>query len=94
MSFCSCKITKRFTQSLQTTYKKDVLSFVEVVQNLGNPFDYGDERVTLDTQEVMGPEVTTSLMQIQDLGKQIFFCKFIQNMCHRCLKMQIAQFLV
>ena len=47
--------------SLHVKYRKDVLAFVEIVQQLGNPFASGQELVALDTQEIMEQEVVKSL---------------------------------
>ena len=55
--------------ALQTIFRTDVLAFVEVAEQLGNPFNSGTELVALHTQEVMEKEVVTSLTQLQDLGK-------------------------
>lgn len=57
--------------SLQVKYRKDVLSFVENIEQLGNPFVAGSELVALDTQEVMDQEVVTSLCQVHEVGKDL-----------------------
>jgi len=57
--------------ALQTKFCTDVLAFVEVAEQLGNPFNSGTELVALHTQEVMEKEVVTSLTQVQDLGKDL-----------------------
>ena len=57
--------------SLQVKFRKDVLSFVETVEQLGNPFGYGKDLVALDTREVMEPEVTTSLYMVHEFGKDL-----------------------
>jgi hypothetical protein len=62
--------------ALQTQYKKDVLSFVEIVEQLGNPFDSGHELVALHTQEVMKDDVVASLAQLHNLGKDLH-AKFV-----------------
>ena len=56
---------------MQTKFRTDVLAFVEVAEQLGNPFNSGTELVALHTQEVMEKEVVTSLTQVQDLGKDL-----------------------
>jgi len=57
--------------SLQVKYRKDVLSFVESIEQLGNPFVAGSELVALDTQEVMDQEVVTSLCQVHEISKHL-----------------------
>jgi len=57
--------------ALQTTFRTNVLAFVEVVEQLGNPFNNGKDLVALHTQEVMEEEVVTSLTQLQNLGKDL-----------------------
>ena len=58
--------------SLQVKYRKDVLSFVEIVEQLGNPFaTTGQELVALDTQAVMEQEVVTSLSRVHEVGKDL-----------------------
>jgi len=57
--------------ALQTKFRTNVLAFVEVVEQLGNPFNNGKELVALHTQEVMEEEVVTSLTQLQNLGKDL-----------------------
>ena len=55
---------------MQVKFRKDVLAFVEVVEQIGNPFlSINDELVALDTQIFMEPAVANSMAQIQDLGK-------------------------
>jgi len=56
---------------LQTKFRTNVLAFVEVVEQLGNPFNNGKDLVALHTQEVMEEEVVTSLTQLQNLGKDL-----------------------
>ena len=58
--------------SLQVKFRKDVLSFVEVVEQLGNPFlATSQELVALDTQNVMEQPVATSLSQIREAGQAL-----------------------
>ena len=57
--------------ALQKKYKKDVQSFVDIVEPLGNPFDNIHELVALHTQEVMEDEVVASLAHLHNLGKDI-----------------------
>ena len=57
--------------ALQTKFRTNVLAFVEVVEQLGNPFNNGKDIVALHTQEVMEEEVITSLTQLQNLGKDL-----------------------
>ena len=53
---------------LQVKYRKDVLSFVDYVNQLGNPFLVtGQQLVALNTQEVVEQEVATSLCKIPEL---------------------------
>lgn len=60
---------------MQTKYKEDVLSFVEILEQLGNPFDNGHVLVALHTQ-VMKDEVVASLAQLHNLGKDLH-AKFV-----------------
>lgn len=49
-----------------------MISFVDAVQQLGNPFQAtGRELVALDTQDVMEHDVATSLTQIYEFGKAL-----------------------
>ena len=57
--------------SLQVKYRKDVLSFVETVEQFGNPFGPGHELVALDTQAVMEQEVIRSLGLVHQLGEDL-----------------------
>ena len=57
--------------SLHVKYRKDVLAFVEIVQQLGNPFDPGQELVALDTQKVMEQEVVKSLSRVVEVGADL-----------------------
>ncbi|KAL8599464.1 hypothetical protein ACOMHN_029279 [Nucella lapillus] len=62
--------------AMQTKYKKDVLSFVEIAVQQGNPFDIGHELVALHTQQVMKDEVVESFAQLQNLGNHLH-AKFV-----------------
>ncbi|KAL8582187.1 hypothetical protein ACOMHN_004106 [Nucella lapillus] len=62
--------------AMQTKYKKDVLSFVEIAVQQGNPFDIGHELVALHTQKVMKDEVVESFAQLQNLGNHLH-AKFV-----------------
>ena len=62
--------------SLQDKYRKDVLSFVETVEQFGNPFCPGHELVALDRQVIMEQEVIRSLSRVHQLG-------FMHNTLHR-----------
>ena len=54
---------------LQIKFQKDVLSFIDIVQHLGHPFQAsGSELVTLDTQDVMEHDVARSLTQTHKVG--------------------------
>jgi hypothetical protein len=56
--------------SLQVKFCKDVLSFVDVVVHIGNPFiPTRQELVALDTQNVMEQVVVTSRSQIHAMGQ-------------------------
>ena len=64
--------------SFQVKFYKDVKSFTDVVEQLGNPFlSTGDELVTLDTQNVMDTSVATSLSCVHQNGQALHsaFCK-------------------
>lgn len=58
-------------RSLQVKYRKDVLSFVEIVEQLGNPFAASQELVALHTQEVMEQEVVRSLSRVHEVGEDL-----------------------
>ena len=59
-------------QSLQVKYRKDILSFIEVVEQLGNPFlATSQELVALDTQNVVEEAVANSLSQIHEAGQNL-----------------------
>ena len=55
--------------SLHVRYNKDVLSFVETVEQFGNPS--GPEFVELDTQVIMEQEVIRSLSRVHQLGEEL-----------------------
>ena len=58
--------------SLQVKFRKDVLSFVDVVVHMGNLFIAArPELVALDTQNVMEQVVVTSLSQIHAVGQAL-----------------------
>lgn len=58
--------------SLQLKFKKDVQSFVKVVEQLGNPFRAtSQELVSLDTQCVVEPSVVDSLSTIHEVGREL-----------------------
>ena len=58
--------------SLQVKFRKDVLSFIAVVEQLGNPFlATSQELVVLDTQNVMEQAVATSLSRIHEAGQAL-----------------------
>ena len=58
--------------SLQVKFRKDVLSFIKEVEQLGNPFlTTNQELVALDTQIVMEEAVATSLSQIHETGQAL-----------------------
>ena len=57
--------------SLQVKYRKDVLSFVETVEQFGNPFGPGHELVALDTQAVMEQEVIRYFGLVHQLGEDL-----------------------
>ena len=54
------------THSLQVKFRKDVLAFVEIVEQIGNPCAASQELVALDTQQVMEPEVVRSLSRVHE----------------------------
>ena len=56
--------------SLQDKYRKDALSFVETVEQFGNPFGPGNELVTLDTQVVVEQEVIRFLSRVHQRGEE------------------------
>ena len=58
-------------RSMQVRYRNDVLSLIEIVEQLGNPFAEGHELVVLDAREVMEQEVVTSLFQVHEVGKDL-----------------------
>ena len=74
----SCTAHHEEASALQTRYKEGVLSFVEIVEQLGNPFGNGHELVALHTQEVMKDEVVASLAQLHNLGKELH-AKFVAH---------------
>ena len=58
--------------NLQVKFHRDVSSFVEAVEHLGNPFlATNQELVALDTQNVMEPSVSASLSQIREMGENL-----------------------
>jgi hypothetical protein len=58
--------------SLQVKFHKDVLSFVDVVVHMGNPFiATRQEPVALDTHNVMEQVVVTSLSLIHAMGQAL-----------------------
>ena len=80
--------------SMQVKFRKDVLTFVEVVEQIGNPFlSINDELVALDTQIVMEPAVANSMAQIQDLGKVLHAAYVTECLetCHTCVRYHKAK---
>ena len=75
--------------SLQVKYRKDVLAFVEIVQQLGNPFAPGQELVALDTHEVIEQEVVNPSLGLLTFMHNMFhrhstrLLTFMHNMFHR-----------
>ena len=58
--------------NFQVKFRKDVLSFINVVEQLGNPFlARSQERVALNTQDVMEQAVATSLSHIRETGQAL-----------------------
>ena len=58
--------------SFQLKFQKDVLSFIKVVEQLGNPFlATSQELIVLDKQNVMEQAVATSLSQIREAGQTL-----------------------
>lgn len=58
--------------SFQLKNRKDILSFMTVVEQLGNPFlATNQELVALDTKIVMEQTVTTSLSEIREVGQTL-----------------------
>ena len=58
--------------SLQLKFQNDVLSFIKVVKQLGNPFlATSQELIALDTQTVMEQAVATSLSKIREAGQTL-----------------------
>ena len=65
---------------LQVKYRKDALSFVDCVNELGKPFlATGQQLVALDTQEVVEQEAATSLSKICELGQAKQATRFWQS---------------
>lgn len=66
----SCPNTAHHEEAhaMQMKYRKDVLSFVKVAEQFGNPFNDGHELVAMHTQEIMEDEVVSSLTQLHKLG--------------------------
>lgn len=59
--------------STQKTFKLDVLSLVEAIKNMGNPFlDQSEELLTLDTGNVLDQSVVETVRTIEALGKEQF----------------------
>ena len=55
----------------QIKYKKNVLSFVKIAEQLGNFFDNNHKLVPLPTQQVMEDDVVASPTQLIKLGKDL-----------------------
>ena len=54
-------------------FKTNVLSFVEAIAEMGNPFlDQSDELLTLDLANVMDQSVVETVRTIEALGKEQF----------------------
>ena len=59
--------------SLQVMFQKDALSFMRVVEEMGNPFLVkSNELVALDTQCVMEQAVVDSLFKIKEIGEELY----------------------
>ena len=59
--------------STQKTFQLHVLSLVEVINDMGNPFlDQSEDLLTLDTGNVLDESVVDTVRKIEDLGKEQF----------------------
>ena len=57
--------------STQKTFKLHVLSLVEAIKDMGNPFlDQSEELLTLDTGNVVDESVIETVLTIEELGKK------------------------
>ena len=56
--------------ALQQSFKKQVTSLIHVIEDFGNPFmDSGPELVVLNSRECVNDEATSSVRQVEVLGK-------------------------
>ena len=56
--------------ALQQSFKKQVTSLIHVIEDFGNPFmDSGPELVVLSSRECVNDEATSSVRQVEVLGK-------------------------
>ena len=68
----------------QVKYRKDVVSYVDRVNQLGNPFlATGQQLVAWDTQKVVEQEIATSLSKIRELG-QAKHADYILQILEKC----------
>ena len=66
---------------MQAKYKIDVLSFVETIENLCNPFGNERQLVGLLTKEIMEQEIPTSRTQLHKVGKKLH-AKYVEQIYH------------
>ena len=59
--------------STQKTFKLNVLSLVQAIKDMGNPFlNQSEEILTLDTGNVLDESVVDTVHTIEELGKEQF----------------------
>ncbi|KAG1681932.1 Solute carrier family 22 member 4 [Nymphon striatum] len=61
------------TPSVQTSFVKDVRSLVDVIEEMGNPFEEESQDVVkLDTKEIAGPAAVETVMNAKKIGQEQF----------------------
>ena len=69
------------TASVQNAFRKDVCSFVNVMEELGNPLEEDSKDLfVLDRKEIVDPSAVEAVKKVQKIGQQQF-----QTFTQECL---------
>ena len=61
------------TASVQNAFRKDVCSLVNVMEELGNPFEEeSEDRLVLDSKEISDPSAVEAVRKAHKIGQQQF----------------------
>lgn len=61
------------TASVQTAFRKDVCSLVNIMEELGNPFEEeSEDLLALDSKEIVDPSAVETVKKTKKIGHQQF----------------------